>query len=92
MVYTLHVFADEAGCLAGDPANEIATLVERGAGLAPNGINGQVVFSASDLTNDAEVWVYATTSKGKVSFDIAPDPIDGCLDINIFSPSSGKFR
>jgi hypothetical protein len=92
MVYTLHVYADEAGCLAKDPANELATLIERGASLAPNGINGQVVFLAPDLTTDTEVWVYATTSKGKADGDIAPDPIDGCLDVSIFPPSSGKFR
>jgi hypothetical protein len=92
MIYTLHVFADEADCLTGDPADALVTLVERGAVLAPNGINGQVVFLAPDLTTDTEVWVYGTTAKGKVAFDVAPDPVDGCMDVNIFSPSSGKFR
>jgi hypothetical protein len=95
MIYTLYVFDTEAACIAARADNDtsaaIATLVERGAD-ATTEATGQVVFEAADLTSNTSTWVFGTTSKGRVSFDEAPDAGDGCAEVNTDSQSSGKFR
>lgn len=95
MVYTLYVFDTEADCLAarapGATSTPLATLVERGADATSEG-TGQVVFEAASLSADADVWVYGTSSKGKVTYDVAPDEGEGCVEVGVDPPSGGKFR
>ena len=78
MVYTLYVFDTEAACVAartaGNTSAALATLVERGADATParesrpGRLRGRL-----DLSADTSTWVFATTSKGKATFDVAPD-------------------
>ena len=95
VVYTLYVFDTEEICVAartaGNNSAALATLVERGASADSEGL-GQVVFEADSLSADTSTWVFATTSKGKVTFDVAPDAGDGCVEVGVDPPSSGKFR
>ena len=94
MVYTMYVFDTEADCLAalaGGTATPLATLVARGADPTSEG-TGQVVFEADSLSADTSTWVYATTSKGKTIFDVAPDEGEGCVEVGVDPPSPGKFR
>jgi hypothetical protein len=97
MIYTMHVFDDQAACEAahpsGDTSGALATLTVRGAEATADGTAGQAVFGAANLSStDGIVWIFATTSKGKTSFDVAPDEVDGCQDISEFPPAAGKFR
>ena len=95
MVYTMYVFDTEAMCTeartADDTSSALATLVQRGADATSEG-TGQVVFDADSLSSDTSTWVFATTSKGNASFDVAPDAGEGCVEVGVDPPSSGKFR
>lgn len=94
MVYTLYVYDTETACLAartGGTSAPLATLVERGAGATSEG-TGQVVYNADSLSADTSTWVFATTSKGKATYDVAPDEGEGCVEVGVDPPSSGKFR
>lgn len=95
MVYTLYVFDTETICVAartaGNNSAALATLVERGARADSEGL-GQVVFGADSLSADTSTWVFATTSKGKATHDVAPDEGEGCVEVGVDPPSPGKFR
>ena len=95
MVYTMYVFDTEAACIAARDTNDtstaLATLTEKGAAATTEG-TGQVVFEAADLSADSSSWVFATTSKGMTTFDVAPDAGEGCVEVGVDPPSSGKFR
>jgi hypothetical protein len=95
MVYTMHVFDTEEACNTahgtGNTSGALATLVHRGADATPEG-TGQVVFLAADLSADTSTWVFATTTRGKAAFDIAPDAGEGCVEVGVDPPAAGKFR
>jgi hypothetical protein len=86
VVYTLYVFATEADCesATGTP---LATLTQRGTDP-----NSNVVFDAADVSTTDSVWVRATSSRGKTTFDQAPDPVDGCLEVTDDPPAGGKMN
>jgi hypothetical protein len=95
MVYTMYVFDTEFACTeartADDTSAALVALVERGADATTEG-TGQVVFEADSFSADTSTWVFATTSKGNTVFDVAPDVGEGCVEVGVDPPSSGKFR
>ena len=95
VVYTLYVFDTEAVCIAAREADDtsasLATLTERGSDATLEA-TGQVVFEADSVSADASTWIFAVTSKGRVTFDVAPDDGEGCVEVLDDPASSGKFR
>jgi hypothetical protein len=87
VLYTLYIYDNELDCSTlaiGEIGTPEATLSVKGADLAPDGIHGQVVYSAPGVDDDGVVWVFATSSQSKTAYDRAPDT--GCTDYDTNSP------
>lgn len=87
VVYSLYVYDNQADCSTlaiGEIGTPEATLSVKGASIAPDGIHGQVVYSAPNVDDDGVVWVFATSVQGSHIVDRAPDT--GCTDYDTNAP------